>query len=90
MRFNRFPLDTHVCKFKIGSVNYDDTRMKFSNDKLEYDPTAGNTILDYQITIKALKKEDQVLSYGESGNYSIAGFEMTLVRNSAKYVHFFL
>jgi len=89
MRFNRFPLDTHVCKFKIGSVNYDDTRMKFSNDKLEYDPTAGNTILDYQVSIQALKKEDQILSYGESGNYSIAGFEMTLVRNSAKYLYIY-
>ena len=25
-------------------------RMTFSNEKLEYDPSAGNTILDYQVS----------------------------------------
>ena len=49
MRFNKFPLDEHSCKFVVGSTNYDDTRMTFANDKLEYDPSAGNTILDYQV-----------------------------------------
>ena len=50
MRFNKFPLDEHSCKFMVGSTNYDDTRMTFANDKLEYDPSAGNTILDYQVS----------------------------------------
>ena len=49
MRFNKFPLDEHSCKFLVGSTNYDDKRMIFSNKKLEYDPSAGNTILDYQV-----------------------------------------
>ena len=52
MRFNKFPLDEHSCKFVVGSTNYDDTRMTFANDKLEYDPSAGNTILDYQVLFK--------------------------------------
>ena len=52
MRFNKFPLDEHSCKFVVGSTNYDDTRMTFANDKLEYDPSAGNTILDYQVRKK--------------------------------------
>lgn len=68
----------------VGSTNYDDTRMVFSNDKLEYDPAAGNTILDYKITIIPLKEEDRILAYGDSGNYSITGFEMKLTRNMAK------
>ena len=34
MRFNKFPLDEHTCKFMVGSSNYDDTRMTFSNEKL--------------------------------------------------------
>ena len=49
MRFNRFPLDEHICKFRVGSVNYDDTRMTFSNYLLTYDFSAGTTILDYQV-----------------------------------------
>ena len=84
MRFNKFPLDEHTCKFMVGSTNYDDSRMTFANEKLEYDPEAGNTILDYQVIITDLKKEDKTLQYGESGNYSITGFEMTLTRNVAK------
>jgi len=50
----------------------------------EYDPTAGNTILDYQVQVVPLKPEDRLLVYGESGNYSITGFEMILTRNVAK------
>ena len=49
MRFNKFPLDSHVCKFMVGSTNYPMTRMTFANEKLDYDPAAGNTILDYQV-----------------------------------------
>lgn len=105
MRFNKFPLDEHTCKFMIGSTNYDDTRMRFDNYKLDYDPSAGNTILDYQViksfkrflkhftytqlilqvTIEALQPKDRTLVYGEAGNYSLTGFEMTLTRNVAKY-----
>ena len=67
-----------------GSTNYDDTRMTFANEKLSYDGSAGNTILDYQVVINDLRPVDKVLAYGESGNYSITGFEMTLTRNVAK------
>ena len=84
MRFNKFPLDEHICKFMVGSTNYDDTRMTFANEKLSYDASAGNTILDYQVVINDLQPVDKVLAYGESGNYSITGFEMTLTRNVAK------
>lgn len=85
MRFNKFPLDEHTCKFMVGSTNYDDTRMKFDNYKLDYDPAAGNTILDYQVMIDPLAVADRTLVYGEAGNYSLTGFEMTLTRNVAKY-----
>ena len=68
----------------VGSTNYDDTRMLFSNEKLSFDASAGNTILDYQVEIHDLQKKDKILEYGESGNYSITGFEMVLTRNVAK------
>ena len=89
MRFNRFPLDEHRCKFMIGSTNYDDTRMKFDNYKLDYDPKAGNTILDYRVDIAAMKADDRILQYGDAGNYSLCGFEMVLTRNVAKYEFWF-
>ena len=42
MRFNKFPLDEHTCKFKVGSVNYDDTRMIFDLEKLQFNASEGN------------------------------------------------
>ena len=68
----------------VGSTNYDDTRMTFANEKLSYDAAAGNTILDYQVIIQDLNVKDKSLTYGESGNFSITGFEMTLTRNVEK------
>jgi hypothetical protein len=58
--------------------------MTFDNEKLTYNAEEGNTILDYKVIIIPLQPADQVLAYGESGNYSITGFEMTLTRNIAK------
>ena len=55
MRFNRYPLDYHTCKFMVGSSNYDDTRMTFSNLKLYFDQAAANTIVDYKIEISGNK-----------------------------------
>ena len=77
-------MDEHICKFMVGSTNYDDTRMTFANEKLTYNPEDGNTILDYQVKVNDLQPKDKILAYGESGNYSITGFEMTLTRNIAK------
>ncbi|XP_040573179.1 glycine receptor subunit alpha-4 [Lepeophtheirus salmonis] len=89
MRFNKFPLDQHSCKFLVGSTNYDMTRMLFDYNTLSYDPLSGNTILDYRIQIKPLKTADRIINYGETGNYSLTGFEMTLTRNMAKYLYIY-
>ena len=90
MRFNKFPLDEHICKFRVGSSNYDITRMTFAIEAFSYDRSVGNTILDYQVQIRNLHPKDTILTYGKSGNYSIAGFEMILTRNIAKLVSFCL
>ena len=84
MRFNRFPLDEQVCKVSVGSSNFDSTRMTFDLEKLSYDASEKNTILDYRVLVKPLKLEDTILIYGENGNYSLTGFEMKLTRNVAK------
>ena len=36
----------------VGSSNYDETRMTFSNLKLDFDQAAANTIVDYKIEIR--------------------------------------
>ena len=59
MRFALFPLDEHICKFRVGSTNLDITRMRFDETKKTFDPTKRNTILDYAIDIQELQEEDR-------------------------------
>ncbi|QQP40147.1 Gammaaminobutyric acid receptor subunit deltalike, partial [Caligus rogercresseyi] len=84
MRFDKFPLDTQVCKFQVGSCSYDDTKMQFSTENAGYvSPKTANSIaLDYDIQIKMLSKEDQVFLGGGLGNFSLAGFELWIIRYS--------
>merc|ERR1712012_1104668 len=43
-------------------------------------------VLDYDITINNLRKEDQIFIGGSLGNYSLAGFEMILRRHVSHYI----
>ena len=87
MRFDKFPLDTQVCKFQVGSYSYDDTIMRFTTEKAGYNSPTGNSIaLDYAIRIDSLKKEDAIFLGGTLGNFSLAGFEMTLHRYVSTYI----
>merc|ERR1712079_801698 len=36
-----------------------------------------------------MKEADRILQYGDAGNYSLCGFEMTLTRNAAKYLYIY-
>ena len=86
MRFQNFPLDNQLCKFKVGSYAYDNTKMKFSASLLSYDDSLRNTILDYNIKLNPLKSEDSLFVWQSIGNYSLTGYEMILKRNSLKYL----
>ena len=59
MRFDLYPLDEHICKFRVGSTNLDITRMRFDETKKSYDPTKRNTILDYAVEINQLNEDDR-------------------------------
>ena len=59
MRFDLFPLDEHICRFRVGSTNLDITRMRFDETKKNYDPSTRNTILDYAVEIKDLQEDDR-------------------------------
>ena len=47
----------------------------------------GKAVLDYEVTIKPLKDKDQIQFWAGTGtNFSIAGLEMKLERNTMKYI----
>ena len=60
--------------------------MKFNASLLSYDDSLRNTILDYNVALNPLKPEDSLFIWQSIGNYSLTGFEMTLRRNSLKYL----
>jgi len=88
MRFDNFPLDTQTCKFQVGSYSYDMAKMIFTqtNKVQGYVKTAHSVVLDYAVNVMELSAEDQVLGYGELGNFSVAGFEMRLIRHVSHYL----
>jgi hypothetical protein len=53
--------------------------MMFDVSTLGYIQKTQSIILDYDITIRNLKRKDQIFDAGALGNFSLAGFEM--VRN---------
>ena len=89
MRFDRYPLDEHVCKFRVGSTNLDITRMEFAPTDYTYDPSTRNTILDYAVGVNKLKEKDRILPFGELGNYSITGIEIHFTRHKLKYMYMY-
>jgi len=88
MLFDSFPLDTQICKFQVGSYSYEMSRMKFGVSTLGYIQSSGSQsiILDYKISINELKLRDQIFDAGALGNFSLAGFEMTLERHVMSYI----
>ena len=88
MRFERYPLDEHICKFKVGSTNMDINYMRFGAASFSYDSSSRNTILDYQVSLTQITEEDRIFVYS-GANYSVTGLEMKLVRNSQKYLYIY-
>ena len=72
MRFEKFPLDEHICKFRVGSTNMDINYMRFGETAVTYDESSRNTILDYKVEAMKLREEDRILLY-QGGNYSVTG-----------------
>ena len=58
MTFNSFPLDVQVCRFQVGSFNYDTSKMIF-RDEFIADENQIRSVLDYFIQIRKLKPDDQ-------------------------------
>ena len=65
---------------QVGSFNYDNTKMIYRTYYLPLMPNSTESILDYRVDIKDLNPEDTFYLPAETGNYSVAGFEMVLNR----------
>jgi len=84
MTFNSFPLDVQVCLFQVGSFNYDNQKMVFT-DEFIADESQIRSVLDYAVEIRKLPESKQ--NYvAITGNYSVAGFELTLRRKVSHYI----
>ena len=75
MRFERYPLDEHICKFRVGSTNMDINYMRFGETTVTYDESSRNTILDYKVEAKQLREQDRILRY-QGTNYSVTGMKL--------------
>ena len=53
---------------------------------LRFVKTANSVVLDYSVDVIQLDDADFILDYGELGNFSVAGFEMTLRRHVSHYL----
>ena len=50
MRFDKFPLDTQTCRFRVGSYSYDSSKLLFLTKNYGYSSKDTNSIaLDYDI-----------------------------------------
>ena len=72
MRFERYPLDEHICKFRVGSTNMDINFMRFGDTVATFDESSKNTILDYSVKVNKLNEEDRIIQY-QGQNYSVTG-----------------
>jgi len=87
MKFNMFPFDTQICKFRVGSYYEDSSELDFFTNTFGYSSKDKNSIpLNYDVEILPLRPEDAVLDYGAIGNYTLAGFEMLLTRHVSSYI----
>ena len=85
MRFERYPLDEHICKFRVGSTNMDINFMRFGDTVATFDESSKNTILDYAVKVTKLSEEDRIIQY-QGQNYSVTGknsLNQYIVRNAS-------
>ena len=86
MLFERYPLDEHVCDFKLTSFSYDSSVINFTLNKLLFEESQQVSLLDYSITVDHLPQAKRGI--GEYGSlvWEAAGCEIRLERYIRKYV----
>merc|ERR1711953_665479 len=80
------PMNEQMCKFQVGSFNYDNTKMKYHTYFLPKLPNSTDPILDYEVTVSPLDWNERYYLPQETGNYSVAGFKLYMERKMTHYV----
>jgi len=78
MEFSKFPMDQHVCLFKLTSYGYDTTDMTLSG-RFSY-KRSNQRVLAFHTDIIALQPE-QTVFVGSSSNYSVYGMQIVIARS---------
>ena len=96
MNFDNYPLDCHICHFKLGSYAYNVDELNFISRKITYAPTTGIfrqlVVLDYNVELSQLPENESGFVYDtEFGpvSRSVAGFQINLQRKTKKYIQYF-
>ena len=96
MKFDSYPLDSHICHFKLGSYGYNVDKVNFKSRTVNYAPSSGLfgqlTVLDYNVKLSQLpKSQSGFLFETEFGpiSRSLAGFEIKLQRKTEKYIQYY-
>ena len=62
MRFDKFPLDTQTCRFRVGSYSYDSSKLLFITKNYGYSSKDANSIaLDYDIRKKIVFNKNTLI-----------------------------
>ena len=96
MNFDNYPLDSHICHFKLGSYAYNVDELNFISRKITYAPTTGIfrqlVVLDYNVELSQLSENESGFVYDtEFGpiSRSVAGFQINLQRKTKKYIQYY-
>ena len=86
MTFETYPLDSHICDFKLGSFSYDSSIINFTMGSLIFNVSKQVSLLDYSLQV--IRLPDDKRKYGEHGSifWVLVGFEIKLERYIKKYV----
>ena len=100
MVFDHYPLDSHICYFKVCSTNYLEDKVSYKNEPFmadhEIDLSGQHfkqlTVLDYEVELSKLSEKYHFLELGTQTDIkrqSIAGFEIKLQRKYKKYIIYY-
>ena len=86
MAFDTYPLDQHVCDFKLGSSKMDSSKINFTLSTLSFPLDEQISLLDYTPDVQSLPDKKKLWTeYGNLTWYS-TGCEIRLTRNEKKYI----
>ena len=86
MAFDTYPLDQHVCDFKLGSSKMDSSKINYTLSSLTFHKDEQVSLLDYTPEVHPLPDFKKLWTeYGNLTWYS-TGCEIRLNRNVKKYI----